>query len=273
MIKSKSSHDFQLIRSKFDARTPLNPVTSTDNQRNTLKLEKNLSTLYTEPIPKALRPKRGAESPKKIDIHHTSTLKITEKDNSLSDTLKSALKKPLPSGPAPKKPPRTFQHALTPSKNDSFLHLTKDIKEKLNICEEKPPRKKTDHKYMLNKLETALKNNKLRARRAIQPTTSATTSGEDSDDSLLYHSKAQKNDLNTHFSSFNCLQSLNCTNNNPYGKIKEPTTSTSSFFVNFKEPVYAEPFHFQAGGIDIGKIRQETNQKQRNSLYYMVSES
>lgn len=219
LIKSKSSADFALIRSKFDA--PKN------------------ADLYTEPVPKALR--------KPHDIYNAKTLKIRDpspvKASELTDTLKAALKRPLPTGPAPRKPPRTFEH--TPVKNNSFLHTQNE--------------KKPDPRYMLSKLENALRNNKIKTRKTTKVETS-TTSGEDSDDSVLFKSKSQRGlpaipDTRNTF-NLNCLNGCTTT----YDKIKE---ANSEFFVKRDEPVYAEPFNFSK---DLGKV------KAKKSLYYMVGD-
>ncbi|XP_045474322.1 uncharacterized protein LOC123680457 isoform X2 [Harmonia axyridis] len=230
----------------------------------------------------------------------------------MTDTLKNALKKPLPTGPAPKKPPRTFAHCLQDSnvadtkggsfdnfeKNISFLHVTKNVDSEVRepLClKDKSNFKRNDPKYMLNKLESALRNNKLKTRRSAK-TDVSTTSGEDSDDSLL------KNSLNTSATSkkrtlpsvpdnlplntssptsnnllvqalnFNCLNGNNCVSS-PYNKLEE---SKSSFFVsvNNEEPVYAEPWQFeeifkQNNGSRQRSVSSDRNIKNnRNSLYY-----
>jgi hypothetical protein len=95
-------------------------------------------------------------------------------DMILTDTLKAALKAPLPSGPPPKKPPRTFAHntpspdnagqhnvsmpsAIQPVSNeDSLQHVkfTNSASEKIV----KPIRSKTESQIMLKKLERVLLN-------------------------------------------------------------------------------------------------------------------
>ncbi|XP_018562258.1 uncharacterized protein LOC108904263 isoform X2 [Anoplophora glabripennis] len=321
LYKSKSSHEFQYIRSKFDRGITNNINKNSNNFKDNDDSESNfasneclkgidLSLLYTEPVPKSLRSKNINEkvinSEKSDDVYTTNTLKLSDKTpltetvdeilkspidepitDSLTDTLKTALKKPLPSGPAPKKPPRTFQHSNSEDgtnnieKNISFLHLTKEVEQKLNIKPKHTPRK-ADPKYMLNKLENALRNNRLRAKRQAKIDIS-TTSGEDSDDSLLFRSKTDNkpnrtlprlpshtNDLgdNSAF-NLNCLNGLGCANSN-YEKIKEPN---SSFFVGRadEEPVYAEPYHYRKDSSGPVRKREgsETSRDSRNSLYYM----
>ncbi|XP_066253310.1 DENN domain-containing protein 2A-like [Euwallacea similis] len=335
LIKSKSSHDFHSIRSKFSSsccermteNLPVSPrnvptiekhkekpvIYGTDLDESAILKNINLSLLYTEPIPKSLRNKQPSESsssnaesplfkPKIKDIYTKSTLQLTDVDKKVfletlkkalsqdlpggwTDSLKVALKKPLPDGPAPKKPPRTFQHCgdqilnVYSKENPPFLNVTKEMDRK-NVG--KKNGRRNDPKYMLNKLEMALKNNKLKTRKQ-QKVDVSTTSGEDSDDSLLFRSKSSRNlpkppsgfhtpkvetDKNSNgFSDF-LLGDLNCFNNsfgcgNPaYQRIKEPN---SSFFVERpKDPIYAEPIQNRNSGIggDFGKSN-------RGSLYYM----
>ncbi|CAG9863014.1 unnamed protein product [Phyllotreta striolata] len=248
----------------------------------------DFSLLYTQPIPKALRrnnsnctefslspttssdraissfPNSPIADSKFQTIYNVSTMKIEDKLEdlkhrvSLTDTLKLALSKPLPKGPAPKKPPRAFQ---IPTK------------------ETPPP--KSDPKYMLNKLEDALRKNKLKLRRL------PVTPPDDAEDASLLRSKSSrtlprlpnrddKSDYDSAF-NFNCLNGFKFALTN-YEKIKEPN---SCFFVGNpernsaqEEPVYAEPFHYRKDFADSSVvIRREgssrSKQSARNSLYYM----
>lgn len=228
-------------------------------------VEKNISSLYTKPISKALRNKnmKHQNSLEEDDkLHKIGNLTLSNSPTQkreivtalpLTDTLKTALKKPLPSGPAPKKPPRTFQHSQQNS------HITKNITQSctMNNIEEtvnirpKSKEKKTDAKYMLNKLENALRNNKLYVKKQCKSDLS-NTSGDDSDESPVFKNKFNKINLdffgrnNDTFNSstfnLNCLSSMNCSKNN-YEIINEPS---SSFFTsdNCDTPTYAEPYHF-----------------------------
>lgn len=286
----------------------------------------NIKFLYAEPVPKALRNKQ-------IDnIHDQCTLKLlhatSPNDNvptensvevkrlnfiksslhskaldlddselhsvGLTDTLKSALKRPLPAGPAPRKPPRTFLHSpqnrtpeneeISLEKTISQLNLnetfTKELNSNLKKCLNDKSRKKTrgksDPKYMLDKLENALKNNKIRLKK--QPKQD-TTSGEESETDIkngansysqIHSSSPSPNQI----FNLNCLSSFGCTNS-VYEKIKEPS---SSFFINKEEPVYAIPFQNPEDVKDFpdeqaGNSSNSDNEKcmKRNSLYYMVS--
>lgn len=303
------------------------------NQSNNSEIDstkentKNSSFLYSEPIPKALRVKK-CDSQKADDVDseeerfcNKATLKLTNHDlkakqipteqnssenqepdsKSLTDTLKIALKKPLPPGPAPKKPPRTFIHSsnstetFTPLKRTiSPLIFDKDFTDILNHNLQKAAKAKPkgDPKYMLDKLETALRNNKIRFKKPAK--TEHTTSGEESDDNLFTKPKCKRvlpvstNHSNTlprdgtnsaQTFNLNCLHALGCSSS-VYERVKEPN---SCFFVDCKkaEPVYAEPFQYRTDGDEKGKDNREdlfrrkekhkSIENVRNSLYYMVS--
>ncbi|XP_060528644.1 uncharacterized protein LOC132703415 isoform X2 [Cylas formicarius] len=311
LFKSKSSLNFQ-YNNEDHKEQQISKISKIDNSDNVLLEGLDLSLLYTEPIPKFLRHVKKIKEAVEVhqngidNIYNKSTLKLTDKKevlNSLRETdlsagltnsLKSALAKPLPCGPAPKKPPRTFQHPLglvspnNSQKNTTFL-LEKTNEEKIVnskiVANQIPvPKKleKSDPKYMLNKLENALKNNKLRVRRQ-ENIEIYSTSGEDSDESILFSSKsscALTKLPHTHrttptkcckpqmseslLGSFNCFNGRSCTKP-PYARIKEPS---SSFFVsedNILEPLYAEPCH----------LRKDSNQDQtcgNKNLYYMMSD-
>ncbi|KAB0794941.1 hypothetical protein PPYR_11780 [Photinus pyralis] len=239
------------LRKKFNVTSPTNKPD-------------NLPFLYSEPVPKSQRNKQ---------FHNASTLKISDhckngnntenkvpnygslnvKKNidNLTDTLKNALKKPLPPGPAPKKPPRTFLHTPTKSHDDHQPISRADFTKKLSLELQKPPlenkKLKGDPKYMLDKLETALKSRGVLLRRQVK---SDYTSEDDSDSEKqkLINSRELPTlpytpaETSPKF-NFNCLPSLSCSGSN-YATVKE---SNSSFFVTCKkeEPVYAEPFEYQ----------------------------
>lgn len=126
----------------------------------------------------------GIESKKR----HTSQEMLQNEASSSSftftDTLKAALKAPLPSGPPPKKPPRTFAHN-TPSPDNAgennismpsatttsaieavlnknlpqYVKVTKSVSEKTNVEKSvKPVHSKTESQIMLKKLESVLLN-------------------------------------------------------------------------------------------------------------------
>lgn len=322
--KVPQTSKFADIRSKFnnaDNRVVLSNVSNTSHLNQSNKSEtdstnqKNLSFLYSEPIPKALRAKQ-CDKAKADDLDseeerfcNKATLKLTHSDCkpiveqglsdkldldniSLTDTLKTALKKPLPPGPAPKKPPRTFTHPVetsTPVKRTPTpLSFDKEFTDLLNQNLQKtvkPAAKtKSDPKYMLDKLENALRNNKIRLKKPTKKTEHA-TSGEESDDGVIVKTKYKRvlpnvsaNHSNTLPRSgaqpfnFNCLNALGCTAST-YERIKEPN---SCFFVDCKkaEPVYAEPFQYPVEEEDVclgGKKKQKNVKNVRNSLYYMVS--
>lgn len=268
--------------------------------------------LYSEPIPKALRAlQRNNCEDNDFLLHNKNTLKLEEKHTKIetaqnvitilkdqqtngSDTIKNALKRPLPPGPAPKKPPRTFQHSpqsqskcdtLPVSKSDpniASLKLDKEFTNRLNLSMEKklqsPQKAKKDPKYMLEKLENALKNNKIKLRRQAK----LDYNSEDEDINVknvtksLCNSPQLKRTNHTPNQMFgNCLPSLSCSKNT-YARIKEPN---SSFFVSSvnDEPVYAEPFQYDTvappseNNTDFLHHREDLLGMKKNSLYYMVS--
>lgn len=325
---------FADIRSKFangnvdnSSRTVLSNVSnkshlnqSNKNEINSTKEKtNNVSFLYSEPIPKALRVKKcDIQKANDIDSEeerfcNKATLKLTQcdskekisaepkvienkksDDNSLTDTLKIALKKPLPPGPAPKKPPRTFIHSSnlsetsTPMKQTiSPLNFDKEFTDVLNhnLQRSVKSKGKSDPKYMLDKLETALRNNKIRLKKS---TKTDHTSGEESDENSFIKTKCKRvlpvstntsntlprSSSNTQMFNLNCLNALGCANS-AYERVKEPN---SCFFVDCKksEPVYAEPFQYRTegdtqDGVLQGKEKQKGFGNVRNSLYYMVS--
>lgn len=245
---TKVKHDCDKVKSN-DASTTLNfsDIRSkfSCNQSNTSEMTstnvKNLSFLYAEPIPKALRVKKCDTLTPKSDYCNQETLKL----ESLTDTLKSALKKPLPTGPAPKKPPRTFLHSPGAGQTSKIdKKFTDTLNKKLQNSP--TPRGKGDPKYMLDKLENMLKS---KHNRIIRKTDS-----EDSDDA-----NTLPNNNNNSPSLFNCLNALGCSasSTTTYECIREPNCT---FFVD--EPVYAEPFQ--------QKEKKKSNKEQRSSLYYMV---
>lgn len=239
MLKERSNTCEEIVRNKSE-------------DKEELRYE-NISVLYTKPIPKCQRQQ------KEITIHTTSTLKLSEvkkistnsthqeyvqKLNVLTDTLKLALKKPLPQGPAPKKPPRTFQHSPKTNKTKE------EFAQKLNDNLQKNLEQKKSPAYMLEKLENALKANRGRLQRHKKVDVS---SGEEE---ALDGNKMGK--LN-----FNCLQSLSCSNAT-YEAISQPTSK----FFDDEEPVYAEPFVFPSKD---AYVKDDDKKMNRNSLYYMVS--
>lgn len=267
-----STHDESLLNDTDDI-----------HQSSTLKLTDAPSNDSQRQRPKLLRTKA-------IDL---SDSEIEFKTVDLTDTLKNALKRPLPSGPAPKKPPRTFVHSpktnqspenedVTLDKTICHLKLNKSFTNELNTSLQKclletaktKPKSKNDPMYMLNKLEHALRNNKIRLKKQKKL---ENTSGEESDCDQQLLSNTNTNSSNSsHGNMFNlnCLSALTCSNTT-YERIKEPN---SSFFVKSgEEPVYAIPFQ---GPVDVSdsvpdpgnaQDAEHSGSLKRNSLYYMVS--
>lgn len=291
---SKVKHDCDKARSKClddealtfsDIRSRFSCNQSNTSEMSSTNVMKNISFLYAEPIPKALRvktcdtpPPAQTKSDDESYYCNRDTLKLKEDDAvSLTDTLKSALKKPLPAGPAPKKPPRTFLHS--PGGNVLPLNIDKDFTDALNKKLQKnttPARGKGDPKYMLDKLENMLKKKQNRVRKAGK------TDSEDSDDAFPTTTTTRFTSNNTSntlpnnnnspsqlFNNLNCLHALGCSAAT-YERINEPN---SSFFVECRrdEPVYAEPFQFRENANRAKqKERKKSTKEQRNSLYYMV---
>lgn len=265
--------NFSDIRSKFSCNQSNNNNTSDMNNSTNVENVKNLSFLYAKPTPKALRGKKCDNTPKSDEENYCNkeTLKLKDEDAiSFTDTLKSALKKPLPAGPAPKKPPRTFLHSpqLSPAPKSAPLHIDKHFTDTLNKKLQKnnnTPRGKGDPKYMLDKLENMLKNKQNRVRKAGK------TDSEDSGDDTITNSNTLpiNNSASQLFNNLNCLNALGCSAST-YERIKEPN---SSFFVDCckEEPVYAEPFQFRENATRVKpKEKKKSSKEQRNSLYYMV---
>lgn len=187
--------------------------------------ERIMSNLYTQPIPKALRSNFIHNNREKelCDINTHGKFEENENISSelLTDTIKIALKKPLPQGPAPRKPPRTFQHFQKQSDTkNNFSVVLPSIKniERGSNSKNEMKNKKTDAKYMLNKLEYALKNNRLNVKQQYKKTDMTANSGEDSDDGILcqhdftrarHDSYNNEENLNSTF-NLNCLRLMNC---------------------------------------------------------------
>lgn len=214
--------------------------------------------------------------PKKKEITTTGNTDI-----SLTDTLKAALKQPLPVGPPPKKPPRTFAHTPNskqkpdsrseqapsspqPIADTAFCSkLNENLAQGLKTASEttpKPAKLKSDPKLMLQKLENALLSNRIRSpklpkkiKSSLEPSASKScTSSPQHGPQLNFYSPELP-----HKNLFpDCLPSLNCakaSSMNNYAKIvpnKPSTSSMSTFFTDCKadsdEPIYAEPFEHEA---------------------------
>lgn len=203
-----------------------------------LKLsEENLETKKIPEYAQVNKPKR-------------KQLEITD---NLTDTLKAALKQPLPIGPPPKKPPRTFAH--TPRNNGEKpqkIELKSEFSDKLNelvSSHKKEPEVKTkiksDPKLMLQKLENALLSNRIRSPKLPKKLKNPVENGAKAQNLMPsndYTTEPQKNNVLP-----NCLASLNCsTARQSYSQV--PTLdSKSTFFVpnSREEPIYAEPFEYQ----------------------------
>ncbi|XP_034235043.1 DENN domain-containing protein 2A-like [Thrips palmi] len=151
----------------------------------------------------------------------------------LSATLKAALKAPLPCGPPPKKPPRTFAHnspkVKSPSERLNNLKCNPGaIRSQESSCHIsvspppviKPVRSKTESQIMLRKLEDALMNHKPSPRGAQSPTSpvnkgirqgSLSPPGNGATSGYPICSNSQNKICTpTHAARSGCLTSLNC---------------------------------------------------------------
>lgn len=163
----------------------------------------------------------------------------------LTDTLKAALKQPLPQGPPPKKPPRTFAHVQKSSSTQPNLkEITEKINTELKLNDKHQgvsKKVKSDPKVMLQKLESALLNNKLRSPKLPKKIQCSL------ENSNLKNAQIQPNVYTTHSNKGiipNCLSSLNCVGARESYSQCPTLDSKSTFFVN-EEPIYAEPFEYQ----------------------------
>lgn len=126
-----------------------------------------------------------------------------EGDFSFSNTLKKVLKSPLPTGPPPKKPPRTFAHVIDLDDNSSCQTTIKktgglpNFKSQINNesidCMKlvtKPVRSKTESQIMLKKLEMVLINHQNQGK-MVKPNSNKTTITKE--DMAMKDSKSEQN--------------------------------------------------------------------------------
>lgn len=194
----------------------------------------------------------------------------------LTDSLRVALKSPLPQGPPPKKPPRTFAHSpATKSKVQervSQFSATKETNNASHPVPSKPQRSRTEPLLMLKKLEDALITHQQKGIAVITPRVPLVSSTDQ--DRLNSGSRAavvQAPPVEAESSSVlsNCLSSLNCATNTNllYCQThfyEKPAERLSKFFVDVatnrrkldgehglygtiqksysEEHIYAEPF-------------------------------
>lgn len=183
----------------------------------------------------------------------------------LTNTLKAALKAPLPFGPPPKKPPRTFAHINSVAHcgeekgGTSGSEITKE--------ESESTKGNTDHHLMLKKLEEVLICHKNQGVSILTPRSpecqhkmfpivkESTMKDENTE---VVHEKSDEPSVFR-----NCLSSLNCASNGPhsiYSRVQVyDKTPQSQFFIgnhskqeqklygslhkaHSEEHIYAEPF-------------------------------
>lgn len=226
-------------------------------------------------------------------ITKPAALKINA--DSLTDTLKKALKNPLPVGPAPKKPPRTFAHPGNSS--ESNIVDSSNKKTVINKLSDSlllnrngnavpsvalPRRSKTDPHIMLKKLESALLTNQLnnKSNAIVKPNISNCIQ------LVSKQSEVSQNTTNSKFNKF-CLNGFSsCLNPNIYdapsvSKIKgethnnnltannKPTYGTIKKVQNIRH-IYEEPYSPRSERKNKDSIRNDSPPT-KLSVHYMVS--
>ncbi|GLV38467.1 DNA replication helicase/nuclease 2 [Carabus blaptoides fortunei] len=275
------------------------------------ELIQNLSNKEHESLLNEHKENTAVKLPEYAQVVKLKKKEITTTGNtdiSLTDTLKAALKQPLPMGPPPKKPPRTFAHTPNSkqkidSRSDPVVapnpqpiadsvfcsKLNENLAQGFKTASEsagKPAKLKSDPKLMLQKLENALLSNRIRSPKLPKkikssPSKSCTTSPQHGPQLNFYSPELPHKTLFP-----DCLPSLNCAkagSMNNYAKIvsnKPSTSSMSTFFTDCKddtdEPIYAEPFeHEEKVNFGLKRSFFKTDQRDRradtlsNSLHYM----
>ncbi|CAH1395101.1 unnamed protein product [Nezara viridula] len=235
----------------------------------------------------------------KASSSHLQTKPVALKINvdSLTDTLKKALKNPLPVGPAPKKPPRTFAHAgnspesLIPDNSDKKTVITK-LSDSLLLNKNGnsvpsvalPRRSKTDPHIMLKKLESALLTNQInnKSNAIVTPNISNCTQP------VFKQSEVSQNTTNSKFNKF-CLNGFSsCLNPNIYDapsllKIKSEAqnninlTSNKSTYGTIRKVqnirhIYEEPYSPRSERKNKGSVTNKNDSPQpKLSVHYMSS--
>jgi hypothetical protein len=178
--------------------------------------------------------------------------------NELSDTLRRILKCPLPSGPPPQKPPRTFA---------SNSEISSQPEPKI----QQPQRSKTESEIKLKKIENALvKHQKL----IFSPNLTArkTSLGNPTANTVercagINKNKRRSSDRGT-FDQLSCLSDLNCSTRSksvPYFPVSFSPTSLSTTQKNDDRHIYEDPASLHS------PVTSPNKDMEMNSLYYMVS--
>lgn len=183
---SASFHKYEHHRVKLPLENiQLNANSKTENSTTLRTVEYKEVELIAPPEEKEVNNceiTNGIKSEKRQALQEMSQNEVNSSGITLTDTLKAALRAPLPIGPPPKKPPRTFAHN-TPSPDNAgennismpsatttsaieaesnknlpqHVKVTKSVSEKTNIEKSiKPVRSKTESQIMLRKLESVL---------------------------------------------------------------------------------------------------------------------
>lgn len=174
--------------------------------------------------------------------------------NELSDTLKRILKCPLPSGPPPQKPPRTFA-----SHSESLSESESKIKQ--------PQRSKTESEIKLKKIENALaKHQKLvfspnSTARKISSSASSTNSVEKC---AGINKNKRRSSEKCILDQLSCLSDLNCSTQSrsmPYF----PAPFCPSSGKSDDRHIYEDPTSLNSS------VSLASREMEVGNLYYMVS--
>jgi len=243
------------------------------------KIEKPLRTI-TNSKGKDLKLNIFGESGKQFREADQSTSPVLKCDD-MSAAVKAVLESPLPSGPPPKKPPRTFAHVAVKKQNGNISAISPHQSplsgdtSPLSVIT-KPIRSKTESQILLRKLENALSG--ISVQKPFSPphfnNEMDYNSKKDISPEMLSKKQPSKN-LKGHAPTFklgNCFNSLYCAGDSSvYAKIVSPGLESDHsgdsmtrgkghtklygtlHKAHSEEHIYAEPFEHmnrQDGGTD-----------------------
>lgn len=159
VIKPKKKED------KQDAMTDSGVSSETENvEEEKSGRIKKLMSQFEKPDPESVTSKTNLDSMNDLCIS-SETMRLERKNPHLilTDTLKKALKQPLPPGPPPKKPPRIFTIPSIPENPESPEKQKKDTKkmlEKLEKVLQKREQTKVSNEYDIAETNLSLKKPK-----------------------------------------------------------------------------------------------------------------
>ncbi|KAJ9593009.1 hypothetical protein L9F63_015328, partial [Diploptera punctata] len=177
-------HRYEQDRSKLPLEIKRNVINRALEKSKTLK--PNDVSSYAKVVKTEETSINGSSFKSKNEHILSGAVKTDDNCNSdlaLTDTLKAALKAPLPTGPPPKKPPRTFAHNIQSTKTSSSQIVANDAKNTVSNDKDtsphvkftksavtdisdidkigKPVRSKTESEMKLKILESVLLNHPL----------------------------------------------------------------------------------------------------------------